>query len=115
MGSQYNRLYDPKTVESVTGEVISVDKITPMKGMSYGVHDRETISVHLGLAWYIENQDIRILPNDKIEVTDSRITYQGKPVIIVAEIKKGDEVLKLRDENGYPMWAGWRKTINKRS
>jgi hypothetical protein len=79
-----------------------VDKITPKKGMSYGVHltlksHNETISIRLGPAWYIENQDIRIMPTDKIEVTGSRITYQGKPVIIAAEIKKGDEVLKLRD------------------
>ncbi|MBK8981835.1 MAG: hypothetical protein IPM38_05805 [Ignavibacteria bacterium] len=30
-------------------------------------------------------------------------------VIIAKEIIKGDEVLTLRDDNGYPYWAGWRK------
>jgi hypothetical protein len=54
-GSQYNRMYDPKAVETVSGEVTSVDRITPVKGMSGGVHmnvktDKETISVHLGPA-----------------------------------------------------------------
>ncbi len=107
-------MYDPKTVETIGGEVISVEMITPMKGMSHGVHltlktDKEIISIHLGPWWYIENQDIRIVPKDKIEVTGSRITYQGKPVIIAAVVKKGDEVRKLRDENGFPVWAGWRK------
>jgi hypothetical protein len=63
MGMQYNKMYDPKTVETITGEVVSVDKITPMKGMSHGIHmmlktDMETISIHLGPSWYIENQDI---------------------------------------------------------
>ena len=53
MGSQYNRMYDPKTVGTISGEMISVDMITPMKGVSQGVHltsktDKETISVHLG-------------------------------------------------------------------
>lgn len=115
MGSQYNRMYDPKTVGTISGEVISVDMITPMKGMSQGVHltlktDKEIISVHLGPWWYIENRDIRIEPKDKIEVAGSRITYQGKPAIIAANVKKGDEVLKLRDENGLPVWAGWRKS-----
>ncbi len=100
MGSQYNRMYDPKTVGTISGEVISVDMITPMKGMSQGVHltlktDMEIISVHLGPWWYIENRDIRIEPKDKIEVAGSRITYQGKPAIIAAKVKKGDEVLKL--------------------
>jgi hypothetical protein len=113
-GSAYGRLYDTKAVATITGEVISVDKITPMKGMSYGVHltvkmDKETISVHLGPAWYIENQDVKIQPGDKVEVTGSRITFQGKPAIIAAQVKKGDEVLKLRDENGFPVWSGWRR------
>ncbi len=71
--------------------------------------DKETISVHLGPGWYIEKQDINIEPKDKIEATGSRITFGGKPAIIAAEVKKGDEVLKLRDENGFPVWAGWRK------
>lgn len=53
MGSQYNRMYDPKTVWTIRGEEISVDMITPMKGMSQGVHltlktDKEIISANLG-------------------------------------------------------------------
>lgn len=113
MGGQYGRMYDPKTVETVSGEVISVDKITPSKGMSYGVHltlktDRETISVHLGPGWYIEKQDTKIEPKDKVEVKGSRITFDGKPAIIAEEVKKGDATLKLRDENGFPVWSGWR-------
>jgi len=113
-GGQYGRMYDPKTVETVSGEVMSVQQMTPMKGMGPGVHltlktDKESIDVHLGPAWYIERQDIKIAAGDKIEVKGSRITYQGKPAIIAAEIHKGDEVLVLRDANGIPMWAGWRR------
>ncbi len=111
---QYGRMYDPKTVESISGEVVIVDKITPRKGMFYGVHlmlktDKETISIHLGPGWYIENQDIKIEPKDKIEVKGSRITFEGKPAIVVSEIKKGNELLKLRDENGFPVWSGWKR------
>jgi hypothetical protein len=114
MSSQYNRMYNPKTVETIVGEVVSVDKITPMKGMSYGIHltlktEKETISIHLGPGWFIERQDIKIEPKDKVEVTGSRIMFEDKPAIIAAEVKKGDEILKLRDENGVPVWASWRK------
>lgn len=113
-GSQYSRMYDPKTVVTIKGEVVSVDKITPIKGMYYGVHlvvktEKETISVHLGPGWFIESQDIKIEPGDKIEVKGSRITYEGKPALIAAEVKKGDEILKLRDDAGIPVWAGWRR------
>jgi hypothetical protein len=113
-GTPYARMYNPQTVETITGEVLSVDKITPMKGMSYGVHivvntDKEMISVHLGPGWYIENQDVKIAPRDKIEVKGSRITYEGKPTLIAAEVKRGNEVLTLRDANGFPLWSGWRR------
>jgi hypothetical protein len=114
MGSQYQRMYDPKTVETISGTIESIDKITPMKGMYYGIHlllktDKETIPVHLGPGWYIERLDTKIEKGDKIQVKGSRVTMMGKPVIIAAEVKKGESVLKLRDENGIPVWAGWRR------
>ncbi len=82
--------------------------------MSSGVHltvkmDKETISVHLGPAWYVQRQDIKIVPGDKVEITGSRIIFQRQPAIIAAEVKRGDEILKLRDENGFPVWSGWRR------
>jgi hypothetical protein len=114
MGGTYQRMYNPATVETVTGEVISVDRITPMKGMGAGIHlqlktEKETISVHLGPAWYIERLDARIEKGDKIEAKGSRVTVAGKPAIIAAEVKKGDALLKLRDDSGIPAWAGWRR------
>ncbi|NCO67819.1 MAG: DNA-binding protein [Nitrospirae bacterium CG_4_10_14_0_8_um_filter_41_23] len=114
MGTSYQRMYNPATVETVSGKVESVDKITPMKGMYYGIHlllktDKETVSVHLGPGWYIERLDMKIEKGDKVEVKGSRTTMMGKPVIIAAEVKKGDSFLKLRDENGIPVWAGWRR------
>jgi hypothetical protein len=113
-GSAYGRMYDAKTVETVAGEVVKVDRITPMRGMSGGVHvvlktDKGDVSVHLGPQWYLENQDVKIEPKDKVEITGSRVTVQGQPALIAAEVKKGDEVLKLRDAAGVPVWAGWRK------
>jgi len=111
MGGQYTRLYDVKTVETISGEILSVDKFNPQKGMSAGIHlkvktDKETISVHLGPVWYMEKQDVKLSPKDKIEVKGSRITFNGKPAIIAAEVKKGDEILTLRDANGVNMWSG---------
>ena len=113
-GSAYGRMYDSKTVETVTGEVVKVDRITPMRGMSGGVHlvvktDKGDVSVHLGPQWYLENQDVKIEPKDKVEIKGSRVTMQGQPALIAAEVKKGDEVLKLRDDAGIPLWAGWRR------
>ncbi|HEX6212285.1 MAG TPA: DNA-binding protein [Methylomirabilota bacterium] len=113
-GSPYGRMYDAKTVETVKGEVVKVDRITPVRGMSAGVHvvlktDTGDVSVHLGPEWYLEHQDVKIEPKDAVEVTGSRVTVQGQPALIAAEVKKGDQVLKLRDDSGVPVWAGWRR------
>ena len=113
-GSPYARLYDPRTVETVSGEIASVDPITPMKGMSPGVHltvkaDKETLSVHLGPTWYLENQDVKLAPGDTVEITGSRITFAGQPALIATEVKKGNETLTLRDGAGNPMWSAWRR------
>jgi hypothetical protein len=114
MGDNYQRMYNPATVETVSGEVISVERITPMKRMGSGIHlklkaEKETISVHLGPAWYIERLDARIEKGDAIEVKGSRVTFAGKTAIIAAEVKKSDALLKLRDDSGIPVWAGWRR------
>ncbi|MBM4264603.1 MAG: DNA-binding protein [Deltaproteobacteria bacterium] len=113
-GTPYSKMYDPKTVEAITGEITSIDQITPNKGMAAGIHmnvktDKDSLSVHLGPSWYLENQDVKLEPKDKVEVKGSRITFGGKPVVIAAEVKKGDEVLKLRDDAGFPVWSGWRR------
>lgn len=119
-GDSYNRMFNPQTVETLSGEVVNVDKFTPGKRGSYGVHftlktDKATIPVHMGPGWYMEKQAVTIAAGDKVAVTGSRIMYQGKPAIIAAEVKKGDQVLKLRDAAGIPAWAGqgWQNRERK--
>lgn len=112
-GDPFVTLYDPETVETIEGEVVSVDKMIPMKGMAYGVYlilktETEEILVHLGPLWYIEHQDQTIQPKDRVWVTGSRITFGGKQQLLAAAVKKGNATLILRDENHQPVWCGWR-------
>jgi len=109
----YNSVYDLKTVETILGEVVSVDSMTFGKGMPYGIHvvvktDEETISVHLGPAWYIQNQDTQIQIKDVIQVRGSRISFGGPPALIAAEVKDGKGILKLRNDSDIPVWSGWK-------
>jgi hypothetical protein len=109
-GAGYDRMYDPKTVETVSGEVVSVDKIAD-QGMGYGASltlktAKETILVYLGPGWFLEKQDLTLAPKDQVEITGSQITFQGKPAILAAQVKKGAKSLNLRDPAGIPAWAG---------
>jgi hypothetical protein len=87
-----------------------VDKITA-RGMDSGVSltlktAKETILVYLGPGWFLEKQDLTFAPQDQVEITGSQITFQGKPAILAAQVKKGTKSLKLRDPAGIPAWAG---------
>ena len=123
---QMKMMYDASTVETIKGEVVSVDSVKmsesmmKMMGMGkrmgvmgtpYGIHisvktDKETIPVHLGPAWFVSKQDSKIVVGNKIEVHGSRITYEEKPALCADKITKGTEVLKLRNEDGTPLWSG---------
>ena len=114
MGGGYQGMYNPATVETISGTIESIVRTVPMKGMNRGVHvtfkaEKGPVSVHLGPEWYVERLDTELKKGDSIEVKGSRVTFAGNPAIIAAEIKKGDAVLKLRDDNGIPAWAGWRR------
>lgn len=107
------RIYNPATVETVDGTVVTVDNITQGGGMFYGIHlvvrtQSEDLSVHLGPAWYLDAQGVQIAPNDVITITGSRVTLDGQPALIASEMKKGDTAVKLRDQNGFPLWSGRR-------
>lgn len=101
--------YDAKTVETVGGKVLFVEKTSPAKKRGYWVDlilqtEKETIAVQLGPAWYIDKQTPRIEANDTITVTGSRVTMDGRSAIVAEDITKGNELLKLREDNGIPVW-----------
>jgi cell division septal protein FtsQ len=63
------------------------------------------VTVLLGPNWFLARQPLKFSPLDRLEVTGSKITLQGKPVLVAAAVKKGEQVLKLRTEQGMPLWG----------
>ena len=111
---QYYRRFDRHKIETLNGEVVSVDAYPSRRGTSQGIHlmvntGQETVEVHLAPSWYLKDREFEITPKDKIVITGSRIIVDGKPAIIASQIEKGDRTLLLRDEDGFPMWRGWRQ------
>jgi len=113
-GLPYGRLYDPTTLRSLRGEVVWIKKLVPSDGMADGLHlllkmREEAIPVHLGPLWFLERQDFTLVAGDAIEVVGSRVTFEGMPALIAAEVKKDDNVLRLREPGGFPLWSAWRR------
>lgn len=113
-GTEYHRMYNPNSVAIISGVVVSLEKMTPLKGMYLGVNMMvktvtEVIPVHLGPAWFIKYQDIMIENQDRVQVKGSRITFEGKPALIAVEVRKGEDILTLRDDSGFPVWSAWKR------
>lgn len=104
------RLYDPATVQSVTGTVVQVDSVASPRGTTAVVRVRlatgtDTVAVHLGPSWYLARQQFRVAAGDHLTVTGSRVTLGGAPVLIAADVANGKHRVRLRDRNGIPAWS----------
>ena len=64
------------------------------------------IEVHVGPASFVSSKNATFTKGDALTVVGSKVTMAGKEVVIAREIKKGDQVLTLRDAKGYPLWSG---------
>ncbi len=103
-------LFDPKTVTTIQGEIVAIDRFERGRGRA-GVHltvatGSETLPVHLGPGFYLDQQSVKLAKGDKVEVKGSKVTLGGEPTIIAQEVRRGGEVLALRDASGVPLWRG---------
>ncbi len=102
------RYYDVNTIETQQGKVVSIDRTSTAVNTG-GIHltldiGDEQLPVHVGPAWYLEDQSLQITVDDEIEVTGSRVIIDNNPALIAAEIRIDDTVVVLRDRNGIPQW-----------
>jgi hypothetical protein len=109
------RMYDLATVETLGGEVVQVNVAPSRRTGAPGrlnlllKTDKETVTVHLGPSRYLDQQNFKLAAGDRVEVTGSRITRPGRTFIVAGEVKKGEQVLKLRDDQGNPLWPRGRR------
>jgi hypothetical protein len=110
-GGESSGQYNPQTVVTVSGVVVSKTQPAVQQGLPYLVYltvqtEEGQIAVFLGPSLYVDQLPVEIKALDRIQVTGSKVMWEGKPVILAAEVKKGDQVLKLRQPNGTPLWSG---------
>ena len=111
-------LYDRDTVITVSGKVTSISTGESISGSAYSVEmDIDTgssvLTVRLGPAWFIEEQDFDIDKNDKVTVTGSKVKIDGDVFVVAATVEKNGKVLKLRESDGTPLWKGKGRGKNR--
>ena len=102
------------TETTVTGTINEIAEFSLEKNCPFGIalkvnKNGEIKTVHLGPAWYLDNQDIKFSIGEKVEIVGSVVKYDNEDIIIAREIIREDGVLILRDKDGFPYWAGWRR------
>jgi hypothetical protein len=96
-------------IVDIQGKIVSL-KMMPGQGMPVMEVDAlraRPIPVWLGSMRYLMEQKFSPKVGDQVKVQGYSIRNQNQEEEIVAiQVKLGDQVLKLRDENGWPAWRG---------
>jgi hypothetical protein len=101
--------YDTATETTLTGTVEAVTQVTGRHGW-HGTHltlktEKETVDVHVGPSWFLDHKHFALAKGDEVEVSGSRVKYSDGEALIAREIKKGDQILVLRNAQGLPLWS----------
>ncbi|MFA5111595.1 MAG: hypothetical protein WC443_09330 [Desulfobaccales bacterium] len=107
-------LYNPQTVTTVTGQVEKLEELSMGPGGGMGMKFQEarlktekgSLLVHLGPAWYLDQQKFALKAGDTLKVTGSQVSLNNQPAIIAKEVDANGKTLKLRDDQGIPAWRG---------
>ncbi|MCK9420051.1 MAG: DNA-binding protein [Nitrospirae bacterium] len=104
--------YDSAKSDVVSGQVVSLEPVDSQRcstgqGVILKVNSGNAATAfYLGPQWYLDRQTVKIAVGDTVEIKGSKTALNDDNVYIAAEVKKGSEILKLRDENGAPVWMG---------
>jgi hypothetical protein len=110
-GPGHLQFFNPSTVETLKGQVTKVQH-GPMRQGGRGNFvrftlrtDKGPLQVFLGPASYVDAQTLKLAAGDTVQVKGSRLTGpKGNSAITAVKVMKGDQVLKLRDDQGNPLW-----------
>lgn len=110
--SDYNRAFRTDAMTTVEGTVKSVDTFRPEIGAAQrGVElkietaNKETETIQLGPQSWMDSQNFRFNAGDRVTVTGSKVRHGLTKVIMASDVRKGDQTMRLRDEQGKPLWS----------
>lgn len=104
------RVYNPATVATLRGTISSVEVEPARPGRPGGMHltlktDQKSTEVHIGPAWFAQAEGLTFTTGEAIEVTGSQVTRGELSFLVAREVRKADKVIRLRSDDGTPLWA----------
>ena len=100
--------YDPATETKLKG-VVEELKFLPSAGGKPGAYlmvksGQDTVQVFLCPKSFLNDMGATFKPEDKVEVTGSKVKQDSGDLILAREVVKGDDTLTLRFKDGKPAW-----------
>ncbi|MGD0113842.1 MAG: hypothetical protein ABSD48_18450 [Armatimonadota bacterium] len=111
-GSAYGKLYDRGRVRTVDGWVERVDVGAPMSDMGEGLMatirttQQQRVRAHVGPSWFVEQANLSLKPGDMVKLEGSLVPVNGKLALMVSDFTSGKRHVRLRNEDGTPVWSG---------
>ena len=113
LGSEYNKLYDPKERDSIKGDIVKFITVTPIKGMAPGtafILDEgggDKVVVHVCPESYASSRETGLRRGDWVKVKGVWADIGDESVFLAAKIRKdNDYAFKVRlTSDGTPFWT----------
>ena len=108
--------YDSSAEARISGTVAAVMQPNSTSGLP-GIHlilnaGGEKLDVHVGPAAFLRANNLEFAPGDSVQVLGATATLASGKVFLAREVRKGDQVLQVRNARGIPLWlAGGRAAL----
>ena len=101
--------YDPKSEQTITGNVLRILRVQYTDGNCYFIAvvqiDSGVILVNLGPVWFADENNIVVNEGDAVQITGSMIRTNGRYILVGSQMKKDGQTLQLRNQSGNPQWG----------
>ena len=104
----YEKMFNPEKIESVSGRILRVEFSEGLQLVIYS-DAKKPVLVALGPNEYFGGEEKYLRPGDKVTVTGSMVIVDDTPLLIATKVREGNEQLKIRNNEGHPLWMGWQK------
>jgi hypothetical protein len=72
--------------------------------------DAGTVVVYVGPAEFLKDIDTSFKVGDQVEVLGAKNTGPSGEEVLAKEVTVGSNTTTLRDDNGVPVWSGWKSS-----
>lgn len=94
---------------SLDGEILGVDKQSPEAHLAQNVVLRVRtksgqVDVLLAPAWVLDEKGLSFAPKERVQIKGKKRVEAGQSIFEVQTLKRGEDVIELRDDAGKPLW-----------